>query len=257
MKSFMRAVVVAALAATGIATQNPAHAEAGSWTPSWTFSVDMLSKYVGGPNNILLYDKPVNQNNIRAQWKSGFYVNVWNSQILGTESPVGNAGNEIDYAVGYAGKLGSFGFDISLSYFDLSAPKLFEFRGDIVQIGLELNREFTFDEHTFTPYLRVEPSWVTAHAAPFGAYFHAGVGHRWKVNDFLSIADSARVVYDAGVYGMTEGYNARFDFSPVWKLTPELDLRLPYARYFVPLSHYGDGRKNELVLGVGLDWHPK
>jgi len=255
MQKILIAVCGVAIAALQTALPSAAQPVNG-WVPSVTVSTDVLSKYVAGSNGLVSYGKPVSQSALRFDWESGLYLNIWDSQILGKGSPVGNFGNEVDYTIGWNGVVSGFGLDVSLNYFDLSAPKLFETRGDLVQIAVEVNREFAYERHVITPYIRVEPSWVTVGVAPFGTYFHAGVRHRWNINDWLTLSDGARIVYDTGVYGAAEGYNLRLDFGPVWKVTPTVSVRLPYARYFVPLSHFGDGRKDELVFGAGIDWHP-
>ena len=251
----MSRILVVLAVVGGLSGQAFAQSARPWWEPAVVGKFDFLSQYVSGAGDGVAYGKPTNQNDVWFGWQSGVYFNVWGSQILGTESPVGNYGNEYDYGLGLAGNVYGLGYDVSVNYFDLSAPKLFEFHGDMFQIAIELNKTFTLDAHSITPYVRAEPSWVVSGAAPFGAYFHLGVRDRWKMSDLLTLTGSARLVYDTGVYGAVPGSNLRFDLGPEWKLSDKVFLRFPYGRYYIPLSDSHGTRKNNFVFGGGIDWH--
>src|SRR3989344_449597 len=241
-------VALAAAAAPAKAQQN--------WLPSWTLSTEIWSKYVGGPHGAVPYKHPVLETNIAASWNNCLFVNLWFSKALGSGSARGNGGNEVDYTVGCAGPLGNgFGGMVSFNYYDLSAPTSFtSSRGDFVQIVAELNYTLTFHEHTLVPHVRVEPSWVVGGIARDGVYYYVGVRHQWQITDYLSVVDAFRLVYDpSGVYNLDPGWNARFDLSLAWKVGGGFTLRAPAMKAFFPLSQFKDGRKDEFVIGAGLD----
>lgn len=110
-------------------------------SPKWSFSTEVWSKYVAGPNGLVSYKQPVLQANLNASWSNCAYVNIWASKALGSGSGRDNFGNEGDYTLGCAKTLANgIAFDASLSYYDLSSPTLFKTsRGDIVQPAIEVS----------------------------------------------------------------------------------------------------------------------
>ncbi len=228
--------------------------EHSPWAPTWSWSTEVWSKYVAGPNGAVSYDKPVLQSSITATWSNCLFVSIWSSKALGSGSARGNGGNEVDWTIGCAKTFDNgVGVMVSFNYYDLSAPTLFSSRGDLVQAVFEVSYTWKAGVHTIVPYLRAEPSWVVGGIARDGIYYHVGVRHAWVLNSYLSLVDSFRLVYDpSGIYGLDPGWNARIDASLSWKLTDKLSLHAPMTRAFFPLSSFRDGRKNEFVLGIGM-----
>jgi hypothetical protein len=185
-------------------------------------------------------------------FQNGFYLSLWGSKSLNAEAPTGNFGNEIDYAFGWAGQVGPLGVNLSVAYWDFSDPFLFQGHNDVVQFALELNKAFKFGDHLVMPYVKIEPTFSLG-SEPYGAYLHVGLRHRLSLADRIAFMHSGRVVYDTGVYGLTPGYNFRYDAAFSFDLSKSITLRLPMFRTYHLITNFEDRKKNYYVYGSGVD----
>jgi hypothetical protein len=191
-------------------------APATAQTPSISWSTDILSRYIGGATGARVYDKPVVQTELNAGFQNGFYLNLWGSKSLNGEAPVGNQSH-----------------------------------GDVVQFALELNKMFKFRDHMVTPYVKIEPT-LSVSGEPNGVYLHVGLRHRFSLADGIAFMQSGRIVYDSGVFGLSPGYNLRYDAEISLDLSKNVTLRLPTFRAFHPITNFEDKRTNYYVYGVGV-----
>jgi len=222
-------------------------------TPSISWSTDIFSKYVNIDDDALLHGAPVIQTSLNVKFENGIYLYLWGSKSLDMDSPVENLGNEIDYAVGWAGKTGPVGVDISVYYWNLSDPLLFKSHGDVVQSVVEVNKEFILGKQTFTPYIQFLPTF------PFdgttaGVYAAVGLKHSVDLTEILAFNQAGRIGYGApGIYGLTSGYIFRYEAAFAWQLSKNSVVRLPTFRAFFTITSFNDGRTNEYIFGAGYD----
>ena len=114
-----------------------------------------------------------------------------------------------------------------------------------------MNREMVFGGHTLTPYVALKP--VFPLAGQNGAWFEGGFRHRWKIAGKFSFLQTLRAVYDTGALENVPGTNLRYDAAFLWSVSKGVDVRLPTFQFFTPVTAFGDGRKNEFVVGSGID----
>lgn len=219
---------------------------------SITWSTDVLSQYLGSDTGTRLHDKPVVQSNLNVQLKNGFYLNLWGSKSLDREPPAENFGNEIDYMVGWTGAVGPINADLNVAYWDISDRLLFQGHGDVVQLTIEVSKEFGFGVHTITPYVKLEPTFPLDGTAD-GAYVHVGVRHKLNLTDSVAFTQGGRIIYDSGVFGNVSGYNFRYDSAFAWNLSKNVTLRLPTLRAFLPITDLGFNRRAGYIFGAGFD----
>lgn len=156
--------------------------------PTVTFSSKYFSKYVGD-TGVVLYDRPVIQNELNISLPNGFYANLWYSMSLANAGLNTNDGNEFDPTLGWCGEVAGITLDAGLSYFDLRPMGTFG-RGDVWQSYAEVSKEFSLHEaHDLAPYSRVEYG-IPAHGnarEDKGLHVHSGLRHTWRMAGALGL----------------------------------------------------------------------
>lgn len=157
MKRFVAAIaiVVAAFFA------NNAQAEGGSFSGEAKISVH--SAYVAGAIGATLYDHPVMQQSLTVTHNpSGMYASIWSSY-----SPNGREdfGDEVDYSVGIARKIGRFSVDVGYAFYDMA--KVGQVKGDLH--ALYLNLDFPTAKG-ITPFVYLEKDLPTDEEILLGGF---------------------------------------------------------------------------------------
>jgi hypothetical protein len=250
-----RALIVLAVQLLSLPTlaQTPSPQTPSAQPPSITWSTDIVSQYINIDDDELLHATPVIQSSLNVKFENGIYLYLWGSKSLDMDSPVENFGNEIDYAVGWAGQTGPVGVDVSVYYWSLSDPLLLKSHGDVVQSVIEVNKEFTLGQQTFTPYVQFLPTFPFDGTSA-GIYAAVGLKHSVDLTELLTFNQAGRIGYAApGIYGLTSGYIFRYDAAFAWQVSKNSVLRLPTFRAFFPITSLSDGRTNEYIFGAGYD----
>lgn len=97
-------------------------------------------------------DKPAAQMSVDWVHESGFYAQIWGSNV---DFGIPGEGDwEVDYSLGYAGALEAFDYAVTLTYFSFpgSDDDLgFDFFGVSLNAGYSLNPIYLFTEFNYTP----------------------------------------------------------------------------------------------------------
>lgn len=187
---------------------------------------------------------PVDQHSLTATFENGCFLNAWGSKSREHVEGL-NYGNEINYAGGCAGSMNGLGWKTGVNYLDI-AP-LFSTNGDAIQAIFGLNRGFSFDTHTITPYLAARPTFPLQGLG--GLRTEAGVDHAWKMGRVFSLLNGALVGYDTGAFDGIPSWYYRLGATPIVALTPSLDLR-------IPVQYTERRNRSDFTIGVGLTFHP-
>lgn len=217
-----------------------------------TLSSRVWSKYLINPG-FVLHENPVIQTDLLITLPHGLYVDVWGSKSLDGSLSSSDFGNEIDYTVGWAKKLGNVSLDFGLAYFDIS--KLFGSpKGDVIQIFGQIDQSFKVAQmHAVTPFLRLEFS-----ARPFGTGASPseniqalmGMKHVWDIGPVLSLKQTGQLIYDQGKFFNEAAGIFQYQLNPVWNLSKHLSVEIPNFKLSTPLTHTR-GRGLETAVGAG------
>lgn len=231
-------------------------AYAEDYQPSGKISVIIWNQYLGGTAAVAR-KAPVLQTDLYLQLPHGFYLEPWISTDF-NRNFANDFGKEIDWNVGWAGKIDGFGLDLGASYFDL--VRLFSANGpigDIIELHGEVNRSFrliAFDRaHTITPYLRFEGKLPIREEVDKGLYAHVGLRHSWQIFSSLRLDHSVETFYDTGAFRFRPALIGVYQVGLNWKLTKSISIG-PQVKFSMPLAFQGmpDRRRGEAAFGGGI-----
>lgn len=222
---------------------------------SFTLSSKVYSKYLSelGTGSVC-HDKPVIQTDLLISLPKGFYLNIWHSAGL-DEGLSSNYGNEINYTLGWSGKLRETKLSLGLSYFDCADLFIMP-RGDLVFPYLEISKEIKVSKsHTLEPYVSFGFPF-SAHSNEFGhaVFYRAGVYHFWQINEKFRLYNKANLFFDnGGLSGYDSGLLGQYrcDFS--YQISKSITLDLISVKLNTPLSSLSDERnKTNISYGAGI-----
>lgn len=217
---------------------------------NYSLTSNYRSKYVFS-TAANLYDKPVIQTDLFLQTKCGMFLDIWNSVPVDLRKIGENYGTELYATVGWMGKVETFNLFLGVGYEDLYHTLSPE-GTDFLIFSAELSRDFTTSHLTLTPFGKIEINFTldgTTMAVPLS---RIGLRYSYKLSDHLSVGGRMMVVYDPGLVGGDKAFVGNADTALFWKLGKSAALELPFVRYVSPLNRVHDGRKGDMVYGMGL-----
>lgn len=233
----------------------PVAANAGDY--SLTFATGVLSRYVSSCSGAVFSDRPVSQSEVFVTTPKGLWFHVWLSKGLGDTDFNYNYSNEVDYGIGWKGKLKEVDMTIGIYYYDMI--KTFQMpNGDIYSPFLEISKDFSLasGKHTFAPYGRFEyflPMDKDKWSSGTRTFSHVGLRHIWKISSKWSISQKARGIYDGGGLGGAEHtILGMYSLAVNWCVAENLTVNPLVYTFSTPLSVVGDGRAPQNIIGVGI-----
>lgn len=243
-------VIITATAAL-FASKVSAQGQSG---PSVTVGTSVTDKYLAAGTGSMLSRDPAVQSDLFVMFHNGVYVDLWNSRSLRGSWDNGSFGNEVDYAVGWKGKVAE---DVSLNamvcYFD--EPKAFSLgKGDILYTKAFLTKSFK----PLSVALGYE-NYVVIPGSGFrgGNLVSLGASQGWSVREGkVALRASAAAVYDFGTLGTDRGIILRGTVGVDWKTTKSLTVNLIGVNWFVPVTAH-DKRSTDVAFSTGVTWNIK
>lgn len=230
-------------------------AYAGEYQFSGRLSTTIWDQYLGESGGVARR-APVLQTDLYLQLPHGFYFEPWVSTDFNRNFS-DDFGKEIDWNIGWTGKVKEFNLDIGASYFDIA--RLFSLNGpigDIVEVHGEVNKRFTLagGAHTLTPFLRVEGKLPLKEQVSKGAYTIIGLRHNWQVTPWLRFDQSLLTFYDTGAVVFRPALMGAYQAGLNWKLSRNISLGLPQVKFSTPLIYPGkeDARRGRAAFGASL-----
>jgi len=232
-----------------------------AWLPETvTFWSVVADKYVAFCLGVELYNKPVIQSDLKASWACGLYVDLWNSSPLNGNWN-DNFGSEVDYSVGWAGKLSKLGLtgpiselslDIGTAYFD--EPGVFSLGADDLlysHIKLFKDTKWATFMVAYENYIAMPGS---SYGKPTGNLLSVGVSKDTSLfNGLLNPRTFFIVSYDTGCLGLDSGVLLRGGAELDWRLSKHLSLVCPQVNYFAPIN-MNDSRRLTAVVYAGFSY---
>ncbi len=253
-RAFLVSVFVAFLL---VAVSAANAANAGDY--SLTFSTRVLSRYVSSSSGAVFSDRPVSQSEMFVTMPNkGLWFHVWLSKGLGDTDFNYNYSNEVDYGVGWTGKLKEAKVTIGIYYYDMI--KTFQMpSGDIYSPFLEISKDFSLasGKHTFAPYGRFEYFLPVDRDKWSGTrtFSHVGLRHIWKISSKWGVSQQARGIYDSGGLGGAEHtILGMYSLAVNWCVAESLTVNPLAYTFSTPLSAVSDGRAPQNIIGMGISY---
>ncbi len=224
---------------------------------STTFTLNgqtiIRSKYVG-PDGLQFYGDPVSQSNITLNHKSGFYFDLWYS--TGFNSQFSNDwDDEIDYTIGWNGKISQFSLNSSLSYFDNFKNFSFTYN-DVIKGNIHLGYPKQINSWIkVTPYVDYSTFMIPNKNTPFvgGNFYSIGLDNEIIITDKIKATPLIQVTWDDGAFGVKAGHLLKLSSNLNWTISKHFVWNLIEATFYSPSNKRE--MKNELVLGTGISWN--
>ncbi len=211
------------------------------------------SKYVG-PDGLQFYGDPVSQSNVTLSHKSGLFFDLWYS--TGFNSKFSNDwDDEIDYTIGWSGKISKFTLNSSLSYFDNFKNFNFTYN-DVVRGNIHLGYP-----KQIKPWLKVMPyvDYITFvipnKSTPFdgGNLYSIGFDNEVVFTEKVKVTPQIQFTWDDGAFGVKPGALLKLSSNLNWTLSKHFVWNVLEATFYSPSNKRE--MKNEFVLGTGLSWN--
>ncbi|MES2436859.1 MAG: hypothetical protein V4519_02515 [Patescibacteria group bacterium] len=226
----------------------------GAPHPSVVLTTRLWSQYYGA-NGSVYHTDPVLQSDVFVTFPNGVYIDLWHSAGLDDANLNSNFGDEVDYTLGWVGKVRDVNVNVGVSYFDLAAPRLLSgTKGDLIYMYGELSLDLDLGNgHTIKPFLKPE-AYLSANATNegFEGQVQVGVNHIWQVNESVSFQHRLAVLADPGFYGFDSGLMLFYSGGVAWKLSDSITLDLPVWKMGTPITSMSDSREFDGAIGVGL-----
>lgn len=212
----------------------------------------LRSKYVG-PDGLTFYDKPVIQGNITLDHKSGFFVDLWISSGLNTNWST-DWDDEMDYTLGWSGKIKPIQISTSISYFDDINIWQFSYNDVIkseVRIDLPKKINKWLEVIYFVDYANY---FIPDKKTPFngGNIYSLGIDNEIIISEKIKITPSVQFSYDDGAFEVKPGCFIKMSSNLNLTLTKHFVWNIVEATFYGPLGERE--MKNQLILGTGLSW---
>jgi len=211
------------------------------------------SKYVG-PDGLQFYGDPVIQSNFTLNHKSGLFFDLWISSGFNTKFS-NDWDDEIDYTLGWSGKISSFLLNSSLSYFDDFDNFNFTYN-DVGKGNIHLGYP-----KQIKPWLKVVPyvDYITFiipnKNTPFngGNMYSVGFDNEIIITEKIKVTPLIQFSLDDGALGVKAGSLLKLASNLNWTLSKHFVWNVVEATFYSPSNKRG--MKDELVLGAGLSWN--
>jgi hypothetical protein len=237
----------------------PKTAEGNANAITWSLSSGWTSCYIL-PNGAIATVSNVDciQSKLTASFKNGAYVSAFHSLGLNDDNWDSDYADEFDpINLGWAGKIKDVGVDAGVAYWDLhrifGSPK-----EDTIYPYINLNKEYAVSkEHTLVPYLGFAfPFPAKSGLYDSGVYIFTGLGHNWAVNNSISLAHKAGIIYDDGACKFDHGYLFNYELYLNYKVNDNLTWNALSLRVVSPLSSFDDYRDGttSTAVGSGITW---
>lgn len=213
------------------------------------------SRYVGFDDGLLLYPKGVLQGNLTlAHKKSGLFAELWYSSGFNTDWSQ-SWDDELDYTVGWGGKVKNLDLILSLTYFDNHNIGTLPFN-DVIKGFVRLGFSATKINECFsiTPFGSYTGYFIPDNETPFegGNIFALGVDSELTLAPWLKVASTTAISWNDGAFGVRPGTSFRHTSTLNIPLSKNWIWNALETSFYVPLGNRN--MKNEVVLGTGLSW---
>jgi hypothetical protein len=217
--------------------------------PSVTISSLVASKYLGFGTGNLLSKDPVAQTDLFIIFKNGFYADLWHSRSLKGSWNDGSLGNEIDYGVGWKGKITrNLTLNIGVSYSD--DAKVFTLAGgDMFYTHASLTRDFEY----ISMSVGYENFTTMPNSGFRGGNLISLTASKYKLlfNNKIGLRASVVGEYDTGTLGSSHGFVLRGSAGTDWNMMKHVTFNVLAVNWYIPVTPH-DKRVADAVFYSGL-----
>jgi hypothetical protein len=212
------------------------------------------SQYVGFDDGLVFYPDGVIQGNITLAHKFGFFLDLWYSSGFNTDWST-DWDDELDYALGWNGKVNNLDLTASITYFDDHSVGSMPYNDVVksfVRIGMPTNK---ISEHlNCTPFASYSGYFIPDNYTPFegGNVFALGFDSGITLTPTLSITSSTSFGWDDGGFGVKPGCIFKHSSTVNIQASKHLTWNILEATIYVPIGNRN--MRTEIVWGTGLSW---
>ncbi|MFA6386670.1 MAG: hypothetical protein WCW04_02800 [Candidatus Paceibacterota bacterium] len=210
------------------------------------------SKYIG-PDGLQFYGKPVLQSSVTLNHKSGLFFDLWCSTGLNTQFS-NDWDDEIDYTIGWSGKVSPFLLNASLSYFDNFKNFSFTYN-DVVKSNVTLS--YTKEVNgkiKISPFLSWTKFMIPNKNTPFvgGNLYSIGCNNEIVITEKVKVTPLVQLTFDDGAFDVKSGGLIKLSSNLNWTLSKHFVWNVVEATFYSPFKQRG--MRNEFILGTGLSY---
>ncbi len=205
-------------------------------------------------NGVVVHDDLVVQTDITATFPGGFQLGVWYSAGLNDDSFSSDFGDEVDYTVGWNGKVGQTSVSAGVSYFDiLELGHRTKGVVDVLRPYIVASQSYEVAEnHTLGPVAKLEGKLRVEGHADAGVTLWLGIQHAWKLNPRLDFNQKLRVIGDTGSIGFHDIILGRYDAGFAYRLGKNVAWNVLSFTATTPFTSAADGQETSTTYGTGL-----
>jgi hypothetical protein len=212
------------------------------------------SQYVGFDNGLVFYPDGVIQGNITLAHKSGLFLDLCYSSGFNTDWST-NWDDELDYTLGWNGKVKNLDLTMSLTYFDNYSVGRMPYN-DVIKSFFRLGfpTKKVNEYFSLTPFGSYTGYFIPDNNTPFegGNVFALGFDSEVTLTSRLKIASSTSIGWDDGGFGVKTGSIFKHSSTVNVQVSKHFTWNILEASVYVPLGNRN--MKNEVVWGTGLSW---
>ena len=221
---------------------------------SVTVSSYVTDKYLGFSTGNVLSDNAAVQTEAFIGFDSGLYLDFFHSRSLSGRWNDGSLANELDYCLGWSGKIGKgLSLNVGGSYFDESKTLTLG-SGDIVKSWINVSKE--------SKLATVSLGYENFTTMP-NSGFHGGNMVTLGISRSLTVCEgkirlkaSALGVYDFGTLGSRQGLIARGTVGVDWNASKRVTVNVLGVNWFVPITPH-DKRVTNAMFTTGITFKAK
>ena len=207
-------------------------------------------------NGFIGYDDPVIQTDITTAFSNGLELGIWHSAGLNDDDLSSDFGDEIDYTMGWSGKIKETNVSGGISYFDifeLGTRKKGDGAADVIRPYVAASQSFELSEsQKLGPTAKLEGRMRAYGDANLGLTLYLGAQHGWTINPQLSFNQKLRLVDDTGSIGFEKILLGRYDAGFVYDLGKTVSWNVFSVTATTPITSPKNGQKSGATLGTGL-----
>jgi hypothetical protein len=221
------------------------------------FSLDgqtiIRSKYVG-PDGLQFYENPVIQSNITLKHKSGLFFDLWHSTGFNSDWST-DWDDEIDYTIGWKGKISPLSLNVLLSYFDNFKNWDFTYN-DVIKGNINLGYpKQIYHWLKISPFIDYTTFIIPNKSTPFGGgnLYSFGFDNEINITEKIKVTPLIKFIWDDGAFDVKAGSLIKLSSSLKLTLSEHITANVIEVAYYSLFKKRE--MKNEFVIGTGISWN--
>lgn len=205
-------------------------------------------------NGVTIHDDPVVETDLTLAFPKGFQLGLVHYVGLNDADLSSDFGDELDYTLGWSGKI--LGTDVvaGASYFDI-VELGYRTKGvtDVIRGYLGASRNYEITEgHKLGPTAKLESRMRVEGHSDLGFALWVGAQHSWQISQSFSFSQKLRAIGDTGSIGFKDIVLGRYDAGFNYCFGKNVTWNIFSFTLTTPLTPAGNGQETGETYGTGL-----